>query len=189
MVKHIARKQLREILARLSQQQLHKKSVATCDNLCRTPEFERSDALMLFLSLPEEVDSAHAILKAFQQDKTVVVPSVLWDQNHLVPLTLSSLDCEMSRGRHGVRYPAHGEPMPASEIDLAVVPGLGFDEKGNRIGRGGGFYDRFLSADGFNGVICGMALEEQIVENIPVHDHDVRVHMLVTDKGIRRFEK
>ena len=187
MVKHKARKQLRAILAQLSQEQLHRKSVAACDKLSVTPEFERSMTMMLFLSLPEEVDTAHAILKAFQQDKTVVIPSVAWDKKHMIPITLTSLDCETTCGRHGVRYPAHGEPMPASEIDLAVVPGLGFDGEGNRMGRGGGFYDRFLSSDGFKGIICGLALEEQIVERIPVHDHDVKVQMLVTDKSVRRF--
>ena len=80
-----------------------------------------------------------------------------------------------------------GNPIPTNLIDLVVVPGLGFTETGYRIGRGMGFYDRFLAQPEFIGVSCGLAFEEQIVPNLPVLDHDVPLSMLATDRGIRRF--
>ena len=70
---------------------------------------------------------------------------------------------------------------------MVIVPGLGFTVGGHRIGRGMGFYDRFLAQGDFLGVSCGLALEEQVVEEIPVLDHDIPLSMLVTDRGIRRF--
>jgi len=71
-------------------------------------------------------------------------------------------------------------------IDLVVVPGLGFSASGYRIGRGMGFYDRFLAQPEFLGVSCGLGFEEQIVEQLPVLDHDMPLSMLTTDRGIRR---
>ncbi len=142
---------------------------------------------MLFLSLEGEVDTSPAILKCFQRQKTVVVPSIIWQQRHLIPVTMTSLSCDMTHDRHGLRYPAAGQPMPIDEIDLIVVPGIGFDRAGNRLGRGGGFYDRFLSRDGFRGLICGLAFEEQVIETIPMMEHDIRLNLLVTDKGVLRF--
>jgi 5-formyltetrahydrofolate cyclo-ligase len=80
-----------------------------------------------------------------------------------------------------------GNPIPTDLIDLVIVPGLGFTETGYRIGRGMGFYDRFLAQSEFIGVSCGLAFEEQIVPNLPVLDHDIPLSMLTTDRGIRRF--
>jgi 5-formyltetrahydrofolate cyclo-ligase len=77
--------------------------------------------------------------------------------------------------------------MPVNMIDLVIVPGLGFTPTGHRIGRGMGFYDRFLAQRDFIGLSCGLAFEEQIVESLPMLDHDIPLGMLVTDKGIRRF--
>ena len=70
---------------------------------------------------------------------------------------------------------------------MILVPGLGFTPTGYRIGRGMGFYDRFLAQSDFLGRSCGLAFQEQVVETLPVLDHDVPLSMLVTDTGIRRF--
>jgi 5-formyltetrahydrofolate cyclo-ligase len=80
-----------------------------------------------------------------------------------------------------------GNPAPVADIDLVVLPGLGFDPFGNRLGRGRGFYDRFLAHRDYRAVSCGLALEEQFVESVPVGPHDMPIDMLVTDKNVRRF--
>ena len=77
--------------------------------------------------------------------------------------------------------------MPVEFIDLVIVPGLGFTETGHRIGRGMGFYDRFLAQSDFVGLSCGLAFAEQMVEALPMLDHDVPLSMLATDRGLRRF--
>ena len=82
--------------------------------------------------------------------------------------------------------PVSGNPVPLGFIDLVVVPGLGFTEQGHRIGRGMGFYDRFLAQSEFLGVSCGLAFEEQVIPSVPMLDHDVALCMLATDRGIRR---
>jgi 5-formyltetrahydrofolate cyclo-ligase len=80
-----------------------------------------------------------------------------------------------------------GSQLPVADIDLVIVPGLAFDASGNRLGRGRGFYDRFLSHREFHGVICALALEEQFMDEVPAEELDVKMHMLVTDARVRRF--
>ena len=87
----------------------------------------------------------------------------------------------------GVREPIAGKPIPVDFIDIVIVPGLGFTRSGFRIGRGMGFYDRFLATPEFIGISCGMAFEEQIVPELPVLDHDVPLNMLVTEQSVHRF--
>jgi len=187
MVKQSAREQIVDRLTNMPKDQLEQKSCFACQKLCDIVEFEDAAVVMMFLSLPEEVDTASAIEYAFQQGKTVLVPLVDWEKRCLVPVILDSLDCKMAHTRYGLRHPARTEPVSICSIDMIVVPGLGFDEHGNRLGRGGGYYDRLLSQDGFQGVVCGLGLEEQVLDHVPVMEHDVRLDMLVTDRHIRRF--
>ena len=102
-------------------------------------------------------------------------------------MEINSLTTGLTTTGPGVREPVAGNPIPLDLIDLVVVPGLGFTESGHRIGRGMGFYDRFLAQSEFIGVSCGLAFEEQIVASIPLLDHDIPLAMLATDRGIRRF--
>ena len=185
--KSILRKQLRDRLAALTDEQRHQKSLTACGLLITSPEFAQARVIMIYLSTPQEVDTAPLALKAWQQGKTVVAPKVSWDQRRMLPVEITSLQTGMTTTGPGVREPIAGQPIPIEFIDLVIVPGLGFSPTGHRIGRGMGFYDRFLALPEFNGLRCGMAFEEQIVEELPVLDHDQPLGMLVTDSGIRRF--
>jgi 5-formyltetrahydrofolate cyclo-ligase len=89
----------------------------------------------------------------------------------------------------GVLEPEPGTPAEASGIDLVLVPGLGFGPAGQRIGRGAGFYDRFLGNPRLRAVRCGLAFELQVVEGIPMSGHDAALDMLITETGISRFAR
>jgi 5-formyltetrahydrofolate cyclo-ligase len=181
------RQQLRQRLADMSDAQRHAKSVAACALIAATAEFQAAKSVMLFLSTPSEVDTAPLALRSWQQGKMVIVPKVSWDAKRMVPIEIASLSDEHVRlTRQGIREPVAGSPVPLSFIDLVVVPGLGFTEQGHRIGRGMGFYDRFLAQPDFLGVSCGLAFEEQVMPSIPMLDHDIPLCMLATDRGIRR---
>ncbi len=185
--KAAVRKHLREVLAALTESQRHQKSLNACSLVAASPEFAAARVVMLFLSTPHEVDTASLALKSWQAGKTVVVPKVSWDQRRMLPVEISSLNTNMTTTGPGVREPVSGKPIPVDFIDLVIVPGLGFTSTGHRIGRGMGFYDRFLAQPEFLGVSCGLGFEEQIVESMPVLDHDMPLGMLATDRGIRRF--
>ena len=182
------RKSLREKLEAMSPEDRHQKSGTACTFLLKSPEFAAARVVMLYLSTPSEVDTAPVALRCFQEGKNVVVPKVSWDQRRMMPVEITSLASDgMTTTGPGVREPIAGKPIPADLIDIVVVPGLGFTPQGYRIGRGMGFYDRFLAQSGFMGISCGLAFEEQVVDTVPILDHDMPLSMLVTDRGIRRF--
>ena len=183
------RRRLRDVLAGMSDADRHAKSIGACTLLATTPEFAAASTVMLYLSTAMEVDTAPLALKCWQAGKSVVVPRVSWDQRRILPVEISSLQTGLTTGGHGIREPdaTSGKPIPIDLIDLVVVPGLGFSENGYRIGRGMGFYDRFLAQPDFVGVSCGLAFSDQVEPVIPVLDHDMPLSMLVTDRGVRRF--
>jgi 5-formyltetrahydrofolate cyclo-ligase len=185
--KSAIRRDLREMLAKMTDADRHAKSLAACSLLSATAEFESAKVVMIFLSTPHEIDTAPLALRAWQAGKTLCVPKVSWNQRRMLPVEISSLNTGMTTTGNGVREPMSGRPIPVEFIDLVIVPGLGFTDNGHRIGRGMGFYDRFLSQAEFIGRSCGLAFEQQIVLDLPVLDHDVPLSMLATDRGVRRF--
>lgn len=188
MPKKALRQELRARLDALPTEQLQQRSAAACRLLCGQKEYRQAEILMLFLSSLREVDTQQLALQAWADLKRVLAPRVSWDQRRMLPIEIKSLVSGVEEGSMGLREPVEGLPVPVADIDMVVVPGLGFDHEGNRLGRGRGFYDRFLSHPDFRGVSCALALEEQYVESIPVRPHDKRIQMLVTDVQVRRFQ-
>ncbi len=178
------RRRLRNCLLSLSDEQRKSKSKRACRNLVSTEQFENASIVMMYLSLPHEVDTAEAILHAWQLGKTVAVPKISWQQRHMLPVGIDSLETGFSTGIGGLRNPVNGVPIPFGEIDLVVSPALGFDRQGNRLGRGGAFYDRFFANEELTASRCGFAFTEQVVDSIPVTDDDEPVEFLVTDDGV-----
>jgi 5-formyltetrahydrofolate cyclo-ligase len=144
---------------------------------------------MVFLSLPTEVDTTSLVLQAWRDRKRVLAPKVSWEQRRMLPIQINSLSDDLSESVLGLREPADGVPIPLANIDMVIVPAIGFDLHGNRLGRGRGFYDRFLAHRDWAGIACGLALEDQVIDEVPVSEHDMRVQMLVTDAEVRRFER
>ena len=178
------RRQLRNCLLSLPDEQRKDKSKRACGNLVSTEQFQKASTVMMFLSLPHEVDTAEAILHAWQLGKTVAVPKISWQQRHMLPVGIHSLETGFSTGVGGLRNPVSGVPIPFAQIDLVVSPALGFDRRGNRLGRGGAFYDRFFANRELTAARCGLVFTEQILASIPVADGDEPVDFLVTDEGV-----
>jgi 5-formyltetrahydrofolate cyclo-ligase len=185
--KSAIRKILRQRLSAITPEAQHAKSLAACALVAATPEFAAARVVMLYLSMPQEVDASPLALRAWQSGKTVLVPKVSWNQRRMLPVEISSLHTELTTTGPGVLEPIAGKPVPVEFIDLAIVPGLGFTRDGYRIGRGMGFYDRFLAQSDFIGISCGLAFAEQIMDELPVLDHDMQVSMLATDQAMLRF--
>jgi 5-formyltetrahydrofolate cyclo-ligase len=177
------------VLAEIPPAELHARSLRACGRLTETEEYRQAEILMVFLSLPAEVDTTPLVLSAWRDRKRVLAPKVSWEQRRMLPIEIRSLSDDLSESPLGIREPAQGVPIPLSNIDLVIVPGIAFDVKGDRIGRGRGFYDRFLAQADWHGVACGLALEDQVVEHVPTKEHDIGLGMLVTDAQVRRFRK
>lgn len=183
------RVQLRKNLLEMSEEQRAEKSRKACQNLVATAQFQSASAVMMFLSLPHEVDTSEAILQAWQLGKTVSVPKISWQQRHMIPVEINSLETGFATAVSGLRNPTTGVPVPIEEIDLVVTPALGFDRKGNRLGRGGSFYDRFFANEQLKAPRCGFAFEEQLIDSVPVTEQDEPVDFLVTDEEVIYFDR
>jgi 5-formyltetrahydrofolate cyclo-ligase len=184
MDKKELRHSIRSRLFGLAQSQRRHESKEACLNLIGTDEYKKASVVMIFLSLPHEVDTTAVILDAWQQGKTVAVPKISWQQRHMIAVEITSLETGLTESSSGLKNPTTGVPMPVEDIDLVVTPGLGFDSKGNRLGRGGGYYDRFFGSELLTAKKCGFAFSQQIVESVPVEEHDKLVDFLVTDAGV-----
>lgn len=178
------RREIKSRLIKLEDQQRAEKSRQLCRNLIGTPQFRNASTVMIYLSMPYEVDTTPIILHCWQQGKTVVVPKVSWQQRHMIPIEINSLETGISTGAGGLRNPTTGVPMPIDDIDIVVAPGLAFDKKGNRLGRGGAYYDRFLASDQLKAAVCTLAFNEQIVDEVPTDEHDKTVDFIVTEDRI-----
>jgi len=187
MDKEQLRSKLQKCLLEMSAEQRSEKSRKACRNLVSTPQFQSASTVMMYLSLPHEVDTSEAILYAWQLGKIVAVPKISWQQRHMIPVQINSLETGFSTEVTGLRNPIRGVPTPLEEIDLVVAPLLGFDSKGNRLGRGGSYYDRFFANEELKAPRCGFAFAEQMVDSIPATEHDKPVDFLVTDKEIMYF--
>ncbi len=163
------------------------KSRKACEKLISTPQFQHSKVVMFFLSLPQETDTTPAILNAWQHGKTVTVPKVLWRQKRMIPVQIDSLENGFSTEVAGLRNPIAGTPVPLEEVDLVVVPGLAFDRNGNRLGTGNGYYDNFFEDKHLVATRCGLSFSEQLIDSIPIDEHDKPMDLLVTDKEIIYF--
>lgn len=186
--KNELRRRLRKTLADIPREEVETKSLRAAHRLFEHPAYIKSEVIMVFLSLPTEIDTSPVVLRAWQDRKRVLAPKVSWSQRRMMPVEVRSLTDDLAVSQMGIREPVSGIPFPIGMIDLVIVPGLGFDEYGHRLGRGRGFYDRFLAHPEFNGVACAMAFEDQMTPSVPVGPLDRHVDMLVTDERLREFK-
>ncbi len=178
------REKLQKCLLAMNEKQRNAKSKKACRNLISTPQFQNASTVMLYLSLPYEADTTEAILCAWQLGKIVAVPKVSWQQKHMIPVQINSLETGFLTEVTGLRNPLKGAPTAIEKIDLVVAPALGFDRKGNRLGHGGSYYDRFFANTAIKAQRCGFAFAEQMIEEVPTRDHDMPMDLLVTDEEI-----
>ncbi|MEN6386825.1 MAG: 5-formyltetrahydrofolate cyclo-ligase [Phycisphaerales bacterium] len=189
MEKQQLRQKIRAQLTAITPQRRIDMSHKACKNLVDTPEFHGANTIMAFLSMPHEIETAPFILYAWQHNKTIAVPKISWQQRHMIAVVINSLDTGIATEAGGLRNPVTGIPVPIEDIDLIVTPGLAFDDKGNRLGRGGSYYDRFFSNEKLRAKKCAFAFAEQVVDNVPITQSDKPVDMIVTEKGVTYFNK
>ena len=134
------------------------------------------------MALREEVDTKSFVLKALSLGKKVYLPRIHRREKQLGIYWIERLS-DLRRGPYGIYEPRprkHYRGRP-EELDLVVIPGLGFDRRGARLGRGQGYFDQLLKKTK-KAYKIGVAFREQIVKKIPVARHDVCVDRVITDE-------
>jgi 5-formyltetrahydrofolate cyclo-ligase len=159
-----------------------------CEKILSLDEVINARTLFFFASFRSEVDTFGMMRTLLPAGKEVVVPKVEKERHLLLLYEVRDVDALMP-GYMGIPEPpvAVGEiPADVNDVDLVIIPGAGFDPAGNRIGYGGGYYDRLLAELRRGIPVIAPAYEEQIVGSIPAEPHDVRVSVIVTDRRVIR---
>ena len=145
----------------------------------RLPVFAAARTVAFFAALPDEPETDGA-LERWSRSKRVLLPRVEGERMSFVEYDPGA----MRVGAFGILEPAaDAAPCAPGEIDLVVVPGTAFTLSGARMGRGRGYYDRYLSAPEFRGAKVGVCYAHQIVAELPVEQHDVPLDCVVTPPG------
>ena len=160
------------------------------ERLSSLDEIKKAGVLLFFASFRTEVDTLGMIKKSLSEGKRIVLPRVDREQ-HVLPLyEIKSMD-ELSPGYMGIPEPSvntEDRILNINDVDVAIIPGAGFDISGNRIGYGAGYYDILLSGLTKDIPLLSLAYEEQVVDSIPSEPHDRKVQVIVTDRRIIRCD-
>jgi 5-formyltetrahydrofolate cyclo-ligase len=156
------------------------KSRAIEERLFALSEFISAQVILFFASFRSEVDTGPMIRRALAFGKRVVLPKVKGTE--LVLHEIADPERDVSPGAWGIPEPHGPRPVMLEEIDLVIVPGAAFDEQGNRVGYGAGFYDKLLPA--FKKMTVALAFEAQIVPAVPAEVHDIPIKKIVTEQRV-----
>jgi 5-formyltetrahydrofolate cyclo-ligase len=183
------KKRLRTRLLRLREtmdaETVRRWSRAVTETLVDLESFRRAGTVFFYLPFRNEVDTWDAIRFAWQAGKRVVVPKTD-PKTKTMELYAIHPDTPLIEGAYGILEPPEepGRCVIPAAVDLAVVPGVGFDEKGYRLGYGGGYYDRFFSGAGAGMIRVGVAYPFQMVETVFPEVHDQRMHVVITPERV-----
>ena len=192
MTKDEIRKQIKNLFME-NKPLLHKKILSISNTILTSDEYCTADTILAYMALDDEVDLGAVIISAFVQEKMIAVPKVNLSSNTLDFYSFDSSagsDYCMNDGYCGIKEPDENK---CRKLDLntlsgnilVLVPGRAFTGKGDRLGRGKGFYDKFLSElknlDKKNTCsikTAGVCFDFQILQNLPVTENDVKMDLI-----------
>ncbi|NDH85009.1 MAG: 5-formyltetrahydrofolate cyclo-ligase [Acidimicrobiia bacterium] len=179
------RRELRQRRAALSPEEQAAVSAAVGSQLEKIAALSRSPVVGGYRAIRGEVDIDAALSRLHDDGAMVTVPRVSGDHMDFLPWTSGS---ETITGSFGIDEPINGEPVQFSRHDVVLVPLVAFDETGQRLGQGGGFYDRAIAAAGAaRPLLIGVAHAFQQVRSVPVEAWDMPLDAVVTEERVHEF--
>ncbi|MBI3601789.1 MAG: 5-formyltetrahydrofolate cyclo-ligase [Candidatus Omnitrophica bacterium] len=176
------RKYYLELLKKQASKDRRNKSRLIEAKLFELDAVQRAKTILFYASLPGEVDTFAMIVKAIQLKKRICLPMVVRHQRKMIP-TLTKKVTDLENGVYGIAQPRYdaSKAVALEDIDAVIVPGLAFDRSNNRLGRGAGYYDRFLKNLPPDIPTIGLAFDFQLTDRLPVQQHDVAVSVVVAN--------
>jgi 5-formyltetrahydrofolate cyclo-ligase len=185
--KEALRREIRARLRAMSAGLRAEASLVICQAAANLPAFRAGRCIALFAPLPSEPDVHPLIEEAWAEGKRVVLPLMI--KHGTVPELdwheVTTWDDVVVPGPFGLREPnpLRCPRVKPAEIDCVFVPGMAFDAEGNRLGRGGGYYDSFLSRAPATLPGIGLFFGVQKVESVPLEEHDQKLRQVLTEDG------
>jgi 5-formyltetrahydrofolate cyclo-ligase len=164
---------------RIRPEEREEASSAIHDRIMRLKEWQDAETVLLYAPLPDEPD----VERLFDQSKRICFPRFKVDRDYQSAIVETVQDLVV--GKFGIKEPPpKANEVGGSSIDITLVPGLAFDEDCNRLGRGRGFYDRWLPQ--LSGVKIGIGFDHQLIGAVPNEPHDHQLDMVVMPSGLKR---
>ncbi len=159
-------------------------SIMAARQLEEVEDFKTARIVSVYLSLPWEIDTDNIVLFCRNEGKILCVPA-FDDERGEYRMAEYRDGMEMREGNCGTREPRFPEWVKSLKVDIFVIPGLAFGRRGERIGHGGGHYDRILSREHKNDALkLGLAYDFQVFDILPQEPYDMRVDMVVTESRV-----
>ena len=173
MDKKELRSYIKTIKKQHSKESLQEQSTTILRKLENHKSFIDAKVVMLYSSLPDEVQT-HSFIKKWRNEKRIILPTVIGDD--IIPVELTK-ETGFAIGDFNILEPQN-KPY-TGEYNLIIVPGVAFDKGGNRIGRGKGYYDRFLCKH-LDVKRIGICFDFQLVDEVPTEDNDIRMDEIIS---------
>ena len=181
--KQTLREKLLGLLKNQKEEIRRQKSRLIQERLFKTPAFQAAKTVMLYCSFDGEVETVDMIKQAKKMGKQIAVPVTMRTEKKIIPSFVENIEEELPEGPYGIKQPKQESQrfVDNDRLDLVVVPGVAFDRRNNRLGRGEGYYDRFLKLLPSTTPTIGLAFDFQLVDALPgLEDHDVPVSLVLT---------
>jgi 5-formyltetrahydrofolate cyclo-ligase len=179
LAKHELRQKLRAMLKALPDEEGRAASLRASALLRQQAVWNSARAVLFYAPLAGEIDLSSVLDEGLRAGKAIALPRFIRETGAYDVCQIRNVTGDCAPGKFGIAEPtAQCAHFPLKHLDLVLAPGVGFDVTGCRLGRGRGFYDRLLAQ--ISGIKCGVALDQQIVAQIPGEKHDVRMNCILT---------
>lgn len=180
------RNNISKIFSKLSANNISEKTRGIEKKLFEFANFVEAKTSLLYVNSACEVVTGNILKKCFDNNKIVVLPSFNAHNNEIFLYKIDKFKTDMKRGEKGIPEPDAGKckVIPNELIEVAIIPGIAFDEKGGRLGSGDGAYDRLIPKLPATTRKVALAYESQIVRHVPMESHDRYVDIIITEKRI-----
>lgn len=185
-IKNQLRKQYKQLREQLTIEQVKKNSAQIADRLFQTSFWQNSSTVMLYLSFQNEVMTDQIYQQGWMEGKTMLMP-ICSTQDGIMIMSKVTSFAQLDQNRYGIReLPETLQQIVAPEtIDLCLIPGIVFDNYGNRLGFGAGYYDRYLAKISPQVPRIALAHSCQIYDGIlPTDQYDLPMHYMLTENGL-----
>lgn len=182
MEKKEIRKKIKELRSMLSEMEREAAAAQVFARLEATAAFQMADRILMYHSLPDEL-STISFLRKWKDNKRFYLPRVNGVNLDILPYDETRLEL----GSFHIEEPQGESVVDPGEIELIIVPAVAYDRRGNRLGRGKGFYDRLLAST--RAAKVGVGYEFQLLDEIPAEPHDVPMDMVITQHTTIRVRK
>ncbi len=182
--KNRIRKDMLATLGYLSEEEIALKTKTIEQRLLNFANFVEANIAMLYINNTGEVASLNIIKRCLDLRKIIVLPAFDSNKFRMKLYKIENTEKCLKYGSRGMLEPdpSKCKPVPIESLDIVVVPGVVFDEKGGRIGSGDGYYDRFILKLPITTRKISIAFEEQIISHVPMEYHDKYVDILITNE-------